>query len=72
MSDEDHEDPLQFVPLDEKWIMRCASAKYRNKTGASCFLLSSGEFTCAADGGIRKGMKDIDIEMDSQILLGPS
>ncbi|KAE8623547.1 hypothetical protein XENTR_v10005648 [Xenopus tropicalis] len=72
MSDEDHEDPLQFMPLDEKRIIRRASAKDRNKTGASCFLLSSGDFTCAADGGIRKGMRDIDIEMDSQILLGPS
>ncbi|KAM4044525.1 voltage-gated potassium channel KCNC4 [Anomaloglossus baeobatrachus] len=72
MSDEDHEDPSPFQQLEDKRIIRRASAKDKNKSGASCFLLSSGDYTCAADGGIKKGIRDIDIEMDSQILLGPS
>ncbi|KAM8976826.1 voltage-gated potassium channel KCNC4 [Pelodytes ibericus] len=72
LSDEDHGDAPQFLPLEEKQIMRRSSAKDKNKSAASCFLLSSGDYTCAADGGIRKGMRDIDIEMDSQILLGSS
>lgn len=72
MSDEDHEDLPPFQPLEDKRIIRRASAKDKNKSGASCFLLSSGDYTCAADGGIKKGIRDIDIEMDSQILLGPS
>ncbi|MEE6492136.1 hypothetical protein FKM82_016485 [Ascaphus truei] len=70
MSDEDHGDPSPFLPLEEKRMMRRASARDKNKTAATCFLLSSADFTCAADGGIRKGMRDMDIEMDSQILLG--
>ncbi|KAM4700041.1 voltage-gated potassium channel KCNC4 [Discoglossus pictus] len=72
LSDEDHGDPSQFLPIEEKRIIRRASAKDKNKSAATCFLLGSGEFTCASDGGIRKGMRDIDIEMDSQILLGSS
>ncbi|XP_053310276.1 potassium voltage-gated channel subfamily C member 4 [Spea bombifrons] len=72
VTDEDQSDSPQFIPLEEKQLMRHTSAKDKNKSTASCFLLSSGDFTRAADGGIRKSVRDMEIEVDSQILLGSS
>ncbi|XP_068125645.1 voltage-gated potassium channel KCNC4 [Hyperolius riggenbachi] len=71
-SDENHEEPPQFQPHEEKKIIRRSSAKDKDRSEASHLLLNSGEFTCTADGEIKKNMRDMDIEMDSHILLGPS
>nr|XP_015198275.1 PREDICTED: potassium voltage-gated channel subfamily C member 4 isoform X1 [Lepisosteus oculatus] len=46
------EEPLS--PGD-KWPMRRSSTREKNKKEATCFLLTAGEFSCAADGGVRTG-----------------
>ncbi|XP_032075014.1 potassium voltage-gated channel subfamily C member 4 isoform X3 [Thamnophis elegans] len=56
LSDEDQ--PLSS-PQEEKQLMRGSSTRDKNKKAATCFLLSTGDFSCASDGGIRKGMKEI-------------
>ncbi|XP_066559228.1 voltage-gated potassium channel KCNC4 [Amia ocellicauda] len=53
MSDEDCAS-LTLSP-DNKWPMRRSSTREKNKKEATCFLLTAGEFSCAADGGIRTG-----------------
>uniref|UniRef100_A0A8D2KU42 Potassium voltage-gated channel subfamily C member 4 n=1 Tax=Varanus komodoensis TaxID=61221 RepID=A0A8D2KU42_VARKO len=54
----DEEQPLSSPP-EEKQPARRLSTRDKNKKAAACFLLSAGDFSCAAaDGGIRKGMKD--------------
>lgn len=55
LSDEDQ--PLSS-PQEEKQLMRGSSTRDKNKKAATCFLLSTGDFSCAADGSIRKGMKE--------------
>ncbi|NXY38899.1 KCNC4 protein, partial [Pomatorhinus ruficollis] len=54
----DEEQPLS--PADEeKRPMRRSSTRDRdrdkNKKSSTCFLLATGDFSCAADGGIQKG-----------------
>ncbi|XP_054836800.1 potassium voltage-gated channel subfamily C member 4 isoform X3 [Eublepharis macularius] len=39
---------------EEKLPMRRSSTRDKNKKAGTCFLLSAGDFSCAADGGIRK------------------
>ncbi|XP_062996481.1 potassium voltage-gated channel subfamily C member 4 isoform X2 [Elgaria multicarinata webbii] len=52
----DEEQPLS-PPPEEKQPMRRSSTRDKNKKAATCFLLSAGDFSCAAaDGGIRKGL----------------
>uniref|UniRef100_A0ABM5G7G0 Voltage-gated potassium channel KCNC4 n=1 Tax=Pogona vitticeps TaxID=103695 RepID=A0ABM5G7G0_9SAUR len=51
MSDE--EQPLSSSQ-EEKQPMRCSSTRDKSRKAATCFLLSAGDFPCAADGGIRK------------------
>ena len=53
----DEEQPLS--PTDEeKRPMRRSSTRDKNKKSSTCFLLATGDFSCAADGGIQKGMAD--------------
>uniref|UniRef100_A0A8C9L4U3 Potassium voltage-gated channel subfamily C member 4 n=1 Tax=Serinus canaria TaxID=9135 RepID=A0A8C9L4U3_SERCA len=50
----DEEQPLS--PTDEeKRPMRRSSTRDKNKKSSTCFLLATGDFSCAADGGIQKG-----------------
>lgn len=50
----DEEQPLS--PADEeKRPMRRSSTRDKNKKSSTCFLLATGDFSCAADGGIQKG-----------------
>ncbi|XP_039235623.1 potassium voltage-gated channel subfamily C member 4 isoform X5 [Pipra filicauda] len=50
----DEEQPLS--PTDEgKRPLRRSSTRDRNKKSSTCFLLATGDFSCAADGGIQKG-----------------
>ncbi|XP_005989288.1 potassium voltage-gated channel subfamily C member 4 isoform X2 [Latimeria chalumnae] len=56
LSDEDCLGITQPLSPDEKRPMRRSSTREKNKKGATCFLLSAGDFSCAADGGIRKGL----------------
>lgn len=50
----DEEQPLS--PGDEeKRPMRRSSTRDKNKKSSTCFLLATGDFSCAADGGIQKG-----------------
>ncbi|XP_063153807.1 potassium voltage-gated channel subfamily C member 4 [Candoia aspera] len=51
----DEEQPLSS-PQEEKQLMRRSSTRDKNKKAATCFLLSTGDFSCAADGSIRKGL----------------
>lgn len=51
----DEEQPLS-PSNEEKKPMRRSSTRDKNKKAATCFLLTAGDFSCAADGGIRKGM----------------
>ncbi|KAM9321669.1 voltage-gated potassium channel KCNC4-like [Gastrophryne carolinensis] len=69
MSDENHEDP-QFQAIEEMKTFRRASAKDKDKSGSSCLLRNSADFTCTADGEIKKNIRDM--EIDSHILLSPS
>ncbi|KAM6453611.1 voltage-gated potassium channel KCNC4 isoform 1-T1 [Liasis olivaceus] len=52
----DEEQPLSS-PQEEKQLMRRSSTRDKNKKAATCFLLSTGDFSCAADGSIRKDLK---------------
>lgn len=53
----DEEQPLS--PTDEdKRPMRRSSTREKNKKSSTCFLLATGDFSCAADGGVQKGMAD--------------
>ncbi|XP_066113896.1 potassium voltage-gated channel subfamily C member 2 isoform X3 [Saccopteryx bilineata] len=38
----------------ERLPIRRSSTRDRNRRGETCFLLSTGDYTCASDGGIRK------------------
>ncbi|XP_033008342.1 potassium voltage-gated channel subfamily C member 4 isoform X1 [Lacerta agilis] len=49
----DEEQPLS-PPHEENQPMRRSSTRDKNKKAATCFLLSAGDFSSAADGGIRK------------------
>nr|XP_056700116.1 potassium voltage-gated channel subfamily C member 4 [Euleptes europaea] len=53
----DEEQPLSSSQ-EEKLPMRRSSTRDKNKKAGTCFLLSAGDFSCAADGGIRKGMSE--------------
>lgn len=57
LSDEEQQ-PLSTSHEEEKQPMRRSSTRDKNKKAATCFLLSAGDFSCAADGGIRKGMHE--------------
>ncbi|NWR25030.1 KCNC4 protein, partial [Emberiza fucata] len=49
----DEEQPLS--PADEEQRpMRRSSTRDKNKKSSTCFLLATGDFSCAADGGIQK------------------
>nr|XP_034979043.1 potassium voltage-gated channel subfamily C member 4 isoform X1 [Zootoca vivipara] len=50
----DEEQPLS-PPHEENQPMRRSSTRDKNKKAATCFLLSAGDFSSTADGGIRKG-----------------
>ncbi|XP_036855413.2 voltage-gated potassium channel KCNC2 isoform X3 [Manis javanica] len=39
----------------ERLPIRRSSTRDKNRRGETCFLLTTGDFTCASDGGIRKG-----------------
>ncbi|KAM5253456.1 voltage-gated potassium channel KCNC2 isoform 2-T3 [Hipposideros larvatus] len=39
----------------ERLPIRCSSTRDKNRRGETCFLLTTGDYTCASDGGIRKG-----------------
>ncbi|XP_053102976.1 potassium voltage-gated channel subfamily C member 4 isoform X2 [Hemicordylus capensis] len=49
----DEEQPLSSSN-EEKQPMRRSSTRDKNKKAGTCFLLNAGDFSCAADGGIRK------------------
>ncbi|XP_060629249.2 voltage-gated potassium channel KCNC4 [Anolis sagrei] len=49
----DEEQPLSS-PCEEKRPMRRSSTRDKTKKAATCFLLSAGDFSCTADGGIQK------------------
>nr|XP_028589672.1 potassium voltage-gated channel subfamily C member 4 isoform X2 [Podarcis muralis] len=49
----DEEQPLS-PPHEENQPMRRSSTRDKNKKAATCFLLSAGDFSSTADGGIRK------------------
>ncbi|XP_077190293.1 voltage-gated potassium channel KCNC4 [Paroedura picta] len=51
----DEEQPLSSSQ-EEKLPKRRSSTRDKNKKAGTCFLLSAGDFSCAADGGIRKGL----------------
>ncbi|XP_019369426.1 PREDICTED: potassium voltage-gated channel subfamily C member 4 isoform X2 [Gavialis gangeticus] len=55
----DEEQPLS-PSNEEKKPMRRSSTRDKNKKAATCFLLTAGDFSCAADGGIRKDGKQRD------------
>ncbi|KAJ6659427.1 hypothetical protein lerEdw1_018661 [Lerista edwardsae] len=55
LSDEEQQ-PLSPSHEEEKQPMRRSSTRDKNKKAATCFLLSARDFSCAADGSIRKGM----------------
>ncbi|XP_073940041.1 voltage-gated potassium channel KCNC2 isoform X3 [Castor canadensis] len=39
----------------ERLPIRRSSTRDKNRRGETCFLLTAGDYTCASDGGIRKG-----------------
>nr|XP_055092014.1 potassium voltage-gated channel subfamily C member 2 isoform X3 [Symphalangus syndactylus] len=39
----------------ERLPIRRSSTRDKNRRGETCFLLTTGDYTCASDGGIRKG-----------------
>lgn len=39
----------------ERLPMRRSSTRDKNRRGETCFLLATGDYTCASDGGIRQG-----------------
>lgn len=53
----DEEQPLSPAEEEEeeKRPMRGSSTRDKNKKSSTCFLLATGDFSCAADGGIQKG-----------------
>uniref|UniRef100_A0ACB8F4C2 Potassium voltage-gated channel sub C member 4 n=1 Tax=Sphaerodactylus townsendi TaxID=933632 RepID=A0ACB8F4C2_9SAUR len=53
----DEEQPLSSSQ-EEKLPMKRSSTRDKNKKADTCFLLSAGDFSCAADGGIQKGMSE--------------
>ncbi|XP_039604471.1 potassium voltage-gated channel subfamily C member 4 isoform X1 [Polypterus senegalus] len=55
LSDDDTEVLTQPLSPGEKWSMRHSNSKEKNKKDATCFLLTAGDFSCAADGGVRTG-----------------
>lgn len=54
----DEEQPLSPTE-EEKRPMQRSSTRDKNKKSSTCFLLATGDFSCAADGGIQKGMADV-------------
>lgn len=57
LSDEEQQ-PLSPSHEEEKQPMRRSSTRDKTKKAATCFLLSARDFSCAADGSIRKGMPE--------------
>ncbi|XP_069094437.1 voltage-gated potassium channel KCNC4 isoform X2 [Pleurodeles waltl] len=53
LSDEECGDPMQPLSHEPKRSMRRSSTRDKSKKAGTCFLLSTGEFSC--DGGIPKG-----------------
>lgn len=49
----------------ERLPIRRSSTRDKNRRGETCFLLTTGDYTCTADGGIRKGRRAF-----NQILTG--
>uniref|UniRef100_A0A8C0QIQ9 Potassium voltage-gated channel subfamily C member 2 n=1 Tax=Chelonoidis abingdonii TaxID=106734 RepID=A0A8C0QIQ9_CHEAB len=47
------EQPLS--PGERHPPIRRSSTRDKNRRGGTCFLLTTGDYTCATDGGIRKG-----------------
>lgn len=41
----------------ERLPIRRSSTRDKNRRGETCFLLTTGDYTCASDGGIRKGRR---------------
>ncbi|XP_019610621.1 voltage-gated potassium channel KCNC2 isoform X2 [Rhinolophus sinicus] len=46
---------LEHNNRSERLPIRCSSTRDKNRRGETCFLLTTGDYTCASDGGIRKG-----------------
>ncbi|XP_012606453.2 voltage-gated potassium channel KCNC2 isoform X3 [Microcebus murinus] len=42
----------------ERLPIRRSSTRDKNRRGETCFLLTTGDYTCASDGGIRKGIRN--------------
>lgn len=49
----------------ERLPIRRSSTRDKNRRGETCFLLTTGDYTCTSDGGIRKGRRAF-----NQILTG--
>ncbi|XP_029453029.1 potassium voltage-gated channel subfamily C member 2 isoform X2 [Rhinatrema bivittatum] len=45
----------QPLSAGERHPIRRSSTRDKNRRGGTCFLLTTGDYTCATDGGIRKG-----------------
>ncbi|XP_054941195.1 voltage-gated potassium channel KCNC2 isoform X8 [Physeter macrocephalus] len=41
----------------ERLPIRRSSTRDKHRRGETCFLLTTGDYTCASDGGIRKGIR---------------
>ncbi|XP_059968706.1 potassium voltage-gated channel subfamily C member 2 isoform X9 [Mesoplodon densirostris] len=42
----------------ERLPIRRSSTRDKHRRGETCFLLTTGDYTCASDGGIRKGIRN--------------
>uniref|UniRef100_G3VLE3 Ion transport domain-containing protein n=1 Tax=Sarcophilus harrisii TaxID=9305 RepID=G3VLE3_SARHA len=55
LSGEDSAGSEQPLSPSERLPMRRSSTRDKNRTEGPCFLLTTGDNTCATDGGIKKG-----------------
>ncbi|XP_030071126.1 voltage-gated potassium channel KCNC2 isoform X1 [Microcaecilia unicolor] len=55
LSGDDSAGSDQPLSPGERHPMRRSSTRDKNRRGGTCFLLTTGDYTCATDGGIRKG-----------------
>ncbi|XP_043944006.1 potassium voltage-gated channel subfamily C member 2 isoform X2 [Protopterus annectens] len=54
LSGEESAGSNQPLSPEERLPIRRSSTRDKNRRGATCFLLTTGEYTCATDGGIKK------------------
>lgn len=57
LSGEDNTESEQpLSPMERPPPIRRSSTRDKNRREGTCFLLTAGDYPCATDGGIRKGM----------------